>query len=113
MSGRQQAQLAALARWTRAMADEDLRRWTPSLVLVERCADLAISCGTSKSLREIAILRWFQEDPSFKAAWADYEMCREIGYYDVWYLRRDKNACEALASVGSYSNQPQASGSIR
>jgi hypothetical protein len=109
MNQPQSAQFADVARWTRAAADEDLRRWKPSLVLVEHCADPTISCGTSKSLREVDLLQWFQEDATFKADWADYEKCGEIGYYEVWYLRQDAVVCKAVASIAPHLNSLQAS----
>jgi len=106
---RQLAKLADVTRWTRAAADEDLRRWKPSLVLVERCADPTISCGASKSLREIDMLQWFEEDPAFRADWANYEKCEELGYYEVWYLRQDAGVCKAVTSIASHRNGPRAS----
>jgi hypothetical protein len=97
----QLAQLTDVVQWTRAAADEDLRRWKPNLVLVERCADPTISCGTSESLREVDALQWLREDSAFKADWANYERCRQIGYYDIWYLRQDEKMCDAVTSIAA------------
>ena len=95
------AELVDAVQWTRDAADEDLRRWKPSIILVERCADRTISCGTSESLRKVDMLQWFQQDPAFKADWGRYERCRQIGYYDVWYLTQDENLCKAIASIAT------------
>jgi hypothetical protein len=107
---RQSAQLADVADWTRTAADEDLRRWKPSVVLVERCADPTISCGTSQSLRKIDMLQWFEQDATFKADWAGYERCMDFGYYEVWYLRQDAVVCKAVASIAPHPNTLHASG---
>ena len=97
----QSARLAYLERWTQSAADEDLRHFKPSLVLVELCADPTISCGTSESLRQIDVLQWFRRDPTFNADWAGYEQCRQIGYYDVWHAKGHENICRNLASIGA------------
>ncbi len=108
-SSERSARLSDVAHWTRTAAEEDLKRRKPSLVLVERCADPTISCGTSVSLREVDILQWFRADPIFTAYWADYQRCGQVGYYDVWYLKQDGNVCHAVASIPSYVNSLQAS----
>jgi hypothetical protein len=96
---RKLAELADVVRWTRATAVEDFQHWQPSLVLVERCADRAISCGTSESMRAINILQWFVEDSAFKAVWANYRWCRKIGYYDVWFSKQNRNVCRSLSDL--------------
>lgn len=101
---REAAQLAEVAHWTRAAAAEDLRRWKPSLVLVEICDDPTITCGTTEPMREISVLPWFEEDAAFKADWSDYERCREIGYFDVWYSKQAPDICRALDSIPSRPN---------
>jgi hypothetical protein len=100
---------ADVAQWTRVAADEDIRRWRPNLVLVERCDDPTISCGTSPSLRTVDMLQWFERDPTFRADWSDYVRCREIGYYDVWYLREDAGLCAAVAPVAAHPDRVQRS----
>jgi hypothetical protein len=95
------AKVADAVQWTRAAADEDLRRWKPSVVLVERCADRTISCGMSESLREVDVLQWFQQDPAFKADWERYAPCGQVGYYDIWYLTQDEYLCKAVAAIPS------------
>jgi hypothetical protein len=69
------------------------------VVLVELCEDERISCGTSEVMEKADILRWFEQDPTFRTIWAGYALCRQIGYYDVWYAKNDKDVCRALAST--------------
>lgn len=100
-----QARLASLSdvvHLTRTAADEDLQRWKPSVVLVERCDDPSILCGKSEALREIDVLRWFQEDPTFRNIWGNYAWCRRIGYYDVWVAKADQDTCLSFSSISAY-----------
>jgi hypothetical protein len=95
----QLARVADVARMMRAAANEDFERRKPNVVLVELCEDERISCGTSEVMEKADILRWFEQDPTFRTIWAGYALCRQIGYYDVWYAKNDKDVCRALAST--------------
>lgn len=95
-TGKQQlAKLAGVIRWTRSAIVEDLKRWHPSLILVERCDDPSITrCEGLEGLR-VDVLGWFEDDPDFRAVWtANYEWRRQIGPYDLWCSKRDQSACQ-------------------
>jgi hypothetical protein len=96
------AKLSDVVHLTRTAANEDLQRWKPSVVLVERCDDRSILCGKSEAMREIDVLQWFKEDPAFREAWGNYEWCRRIGYYDVWVANADQDACRTLSLVSAH-----------
>lgn len=96
------ARLAEVVRWTRATMVDDLQRWKPSVVLVERCAEPTISCGTSEAMRQIDVLQWLEKDPAFRVSWANYTWCRQVGYYDVWHAKNDQAACHDLAAIPAF-----------
>jgi hypothetical protein len=97
------AKLSDVVHLTRIAAAEDLQRWKPSVVLVERCEDRSILCGKSQAMREIDVLQWFQEDPASRRIWSNYDWCQRIGYYDVWVRTADPDACRTLSSMSAYN----------
>lgn len=97
------AKLSDVVHLTRTAADEDLQRWKPSVVLVERCEDRSILCGKSEAMREIDVLQWFEEDPAFRRLWGKYGWCQRIGYYDVWVAKADQDTCRTLSSISAYT----------
>jgi hypothetical protein len=82
-----------LVQWTWNATVEDLQRWKPSVVLVERCQDPATLCGGLEST-PIDMLRWFGQDPAFVSVWSNYVFGRRIGYYDIWCLKNEQAVCE-------------------
>jgi hypothetical protein len=62
---------------------EDLTRWHPQLILIQRCQDPAVHCQKLEE-RHDNLLTWFQRDPSFRAAFAHYRYLRSSGPFDVY-----------------------------
>jgi hypothetical protein len=90
-------QADVIAQWTRDAVAEDLRRWHPSVVLVERCNDpTAARCDSLESFR-VDVLRWFEEDRAFADAWSGYSLRRSIGPYDLW-CANGSEVCDRLVS---------------
>ena len=65
---------------------EDLTRWQPQQVLVERCQDPTVACQELED-RHDNLLAWFQRDPAFNAVWQNYRYAGTRGRFDA-YLRR-------------------------
>ncbi len=64
---------------------EDLNRWHPQLVLVNRCEDPAVSCQLLED-RHDNILAFFKRDPAFAALWSHYHYTRSLGPFDAYTL---------------------------
>ena len=62
---------------------EDLIRWQPSLVLVERCQDPAVECQILES-RHDNLLAWFERDPAFRTLWSRYHLTAHHGRFDAY-----------------------------
>jgi len=62
---------------------EDLHRWQPRLILVQRCQDPAVHCQVLED-RHDDLLAWFARDPAFRAAFAQYHYLRSSGPYDAY-----------------------------
>lgn len=97
---RQQPAVAALADWTTAAVVEDLQRYRPGVVLVDRCDDPAFPvCRNHGGTRE-DLLGWFLHHPAFAAAWQRYEKRHQVGPYEIWCPTDGDRACTPLlASV--------------
>ena len=67
---------------------EDLLRWQPRLVLVERCQDPAVHCQVLGD-RHDNLLAWFLTDPRFRSEFAHYRYLRSSGPFDA-YLRMQR-----------------------
>ncbi len=93
------AKFAGAARWARDSLVEDLKRWHPGIVLVERCVP---HCLALPDLPRVDLLQWFREKSAFRAVWANYEKRREVGPYDLWCAKSAEALCQrALAAVPS------------
>lgn len=87
---------AALARWTLDAVIEDLERYRPGVILVDRCHDPVYPvCRNHGGTRE-DLLGWFLRDRAFAAAWARYDKRRQVGPYEIWCPIDDDGACRAL-----------------
>lgn len=81
------ASLAALDRAQHRYMVEDLERWQPPLVLVQRCQDAAVHCQILED-RQDDLLAWFERDPAFRALWLEhYRLVRRSGEFDA-YIRQ-------------------------
>jgi hypothetical protein len=90
----------ALARWTLDAMVEDLARYRPSLIIVDRCDDRAYKPCMEMGGHYVPVLPWFLQDPGFNAAWERYEQRRTIGPFELWCATDDSRACDAvLASL--------------
>ena len=65
---------------------EDLNRWRPALILVERCQDPHIACQVLED-RHDDLLAWFQRDPAFRAVWQEYRFAGTRDRFDAYVLR--------------------------
>jgi hypothetical protein len=65
---------------------EDLARWSPQLILVERCQDPAVHCQVLED-RHDDLLAWFLRDPGFRAEFAEYRFWKSAGTFDG-YVRK-------------------------
>jgi len=79
------ARLAELDRLQHAFMVEDLTLWHPSLILVARCQDPAVSCQVLED-RHDDLLAWFLRDPAFAAIFGHYRFLRGSGPYDAYTL---------------------------
>ena len=64
---------------------EDLERWQPRMVLVERCQHPKVHCQLLED-RDDDLLAWFLTDPAFARIWAHYRFTKSAGRFDE-YLR--------------------------
>src|SRR6185437_6490102 len=62
---------------------EDLTRWQPQLILIQRCQDPAVLCQKLEG-RHDNLLAWFQRDPAFRAILAHYRYVRSSGPFDAY-----------------------------
>jgi hypothetical protein len=76
-------EVAALDRTQHAYMVEDLTRWQPQLLLVERCQDPAVHCQVLED-RHDDLLAFFLRDPAFAAIFAHYRYQRSAGPYDAY-----------------------------
>jgi hypothetical protein len=65
---------------------EDLNRWHPQLILVQRCQDPAVHCQHLAHRHE-NLLAWFARDPAFRAVFAMYLPAGSRGEFDAYALR--------------------------
>ncbi len=64
---------------------EDLQRWRPRLVLVERCQAPEVQCQVLED-RHDDLLAWFGRDPAFAALWRQYRLIATRGRFDAYTL---------------------------
>ncbi len=76
-------ELAELDRVQHAYMVEDLTRWQPALLLVERCQDPAVQCQVLEE-RHDNLLAFFLRDPAFAAIFSHYRYRRSAGAYDAY-----------------------------
>jgi hypothetical protein len=88
----------ALADWTLDAVTEDLERYRPGLVLVDRCNDPAFPPCLELGGRRGDLLAWFRQDPAFEAQWQRYEFWRQVGPYDLWCASDDPLACQSVVA---------------
>ena len=75
--------LAQLTAMQRQFMVEDLTRWRPKLILVERCQDPAMHCQALED-RHDDLLAFFLADPAFRAIFGQYRFVRSAGMYDAY-----------------------------
>lgn len=78
-------QLSTLETMQHRWMVEDLQRWRPQLILVQRCQDAAARCQLLED-RSDDLLAWFERDPAFRTAWSSYKFVRHSGPFDVYVL---------------------------
>ncbi len=75
---------------------EDLNRWRPTLILIERCQDPTVHCQVLED-RHDNLLAFFLRDPAFARIFARYRFFRTAGPYDAYVLQTDSG----LSSAGA------------
>ena len=65
---------------------EDLKRWKPKLVLIERCRDPDVHCQELED-RHDDLLAWFQRDPAFNRIWGSYTFAGTRDRFDSYTLK--------------------------
>ena len=78
-------ELAHLDQLQHQFMVEDLNRWHPLLILVERCHDPAVFCQVLED-RHDDLLAWFLRDPAFASIFSKYHFLRSSGSYDAYIL---------------------------
>ena len=63
----------------------DLTRWTPKLILVERCQDPKLQCQELEN-RHDDLLAWFRRDPAFARVWQTYTYTGTRDRFDSYVL---------------------------
>jgi hypothetical protein len=81
---------------TRNSMAADLTRWQPNPVLVDRCQDAHIAPCMGIGALRVDLLQWLEQDPSFAAAWANYEEEGQAGPYDVWCRKGASDVCRRI-----------------
>jgi hypothetical protein len=81
---------------TRNSMAADLTRWQPNPVLVDRCQDGRIAPCMGIGALRVNLLQWLEQDPSFAAAWANYEEEGQAGPYDVWCRKGASGVCRRI-----------------
>ncbi|WP_035350359.1 hypothetical protein [Edaphobacter aggregans] len=77
--------VAYLADLQRRETTEDLNRWRPKVVLVERCRVESTCQGLEG--KNIDLLAWFERSPAFAAAWSQYRrQPSTLERFDVYTL---------------------------
>ena len=79
--------LAELDRMQHEFMVEDLRRWQPEVVLVERCVRASGACQLLDD-RDVDLLAWFLRDPAFAAEWQKYGYSGSRGRFDGYRRKR-------------------------
>ncbi len=75
--------LAALTHLQQQFLLEDLQRWHPALILVERCQDPRVDCQAIAP-RHPDLLAFFLADPAFREAFTHYHLTDSHGPYDAY-----------------------------
>lgn len=81
------ANLESLDRLQHQFMIEDLKRWHPELILVERCQDPSVHCQVLED-RHDDLLGYFLRDPHFASIFAVYRYAGSSGPYDAYRLAR-------------------------
>ncbi len=79
------ARLGELEAMQRQWMDEDLERWKPRVVLVERCQAPEVHCQELED-RHDDLLAFFMADTRFAEIWRGYRFVRRSGAYDEYVL---------------------------
>ena len=79
------ARLAQLTALQQRFMVEDLERWHPQLILVNRCQDPQVHCQVIEDLHP-NLLAFFLGDPAFQAIFAHYHYQSSHGPYDAYAL---------------------------
>jgi hypothetical protein len=77
------ARVAQLDAFQHAAMREDLQRWRPRLILVERCQDPAAHCQALED-RHDNLLAWFLSDPATQGIFTHYHYLRSSGRFDAY-----------------------------
>jgi hypothetical protein len=80
------SELAGLDALQHRWMVEDLTRWQPQLILIERCQDPAIHCQVIED-RHVNLLAWFQRDPAFRTLWTHYRFAGSRDRFDAFVPR--------------------------
>ncbi len=73
------AQRDAVVAQTAAFVAQDLNRWKPDFVIVDRQSNTLRLQG-----HEIKYVEWFSRSPDFVQAWSSYRLVNSDGYFEVW-----------------------------
>jgi hypothetical protein len=77
------ARVAQLDAFQHAAMRQDLERWHPQLILVERCQDPAVRCQVLED-RHDNLLAFFLRDPGFRDIFRHYHYQRSAGSFDAY-----------------------------
>jgi len=80
------ARLAALDALQHRWMVEDLTRWHPKLILIERCQDPTTPCQKLEG-RHDDLLAWLQRDPAFATLWTHYTPAGTRGHFDAYVFK--------------------------
>ena len=69
----------AVTAQTAEFVAEDLNRWKPDVVIVDRQSNTLRLQG-----HEIKYVEWFSRSPDFVLAWSSYKLVNSNGYFEVW-----------------------------
>lgn len=89
--------LVALEQMQHRWMVEDLQRWKPQMVLVQRCQNAAVRCQLLED-RNDDLLAWFKRDPAFVEIWKSYRLVKRSGQFDAYVL--DPSGMEHDGAVG-------------
>ena len=79
--------VAALSTLLRTNEAEDLARWKPAVVVVDRCT-LHQFCDSGLGTGEGKMMEWFEVDPAFRAQWSSYGFEKTVDGLDVYTRKR-------------------------